>query len=111
MAGDAAGTLLLYEHQPARGLKGDYQPRPERTGTQGDLPLSGDAPGLDPNPPAGGGDSLRQWQPPVDAGLFDAALALLGIVAEPPSRYYPEQLAVSVGETVWGSPAGSSIGC
>jgi hypothetical protein len=33
----------------------------------------------------------------VEEELSDVALALLGIIAELPSRYYPEQLAVSVG--------------
>jgi hypothetical protein len=35
-------------------------------------------------------------QPSAD--LSDSSLALLGIITELPSRYYPEQLAVSVGD-------------
>ena len=94
---DAAATLLLYEHQRARGLSGDYRPRDARADTQSALPLEGTAPRLDeiPIPAVGGG--YAQDEPRAGAALPDAALALLGIVAELPSRYYPEQLAASVG--------------
>lgn len=92
-AADAAATLLLYEHQAGRGLRGDYRPRGETAVGQGALPLDAPAPGESQNPPEG--ESRRRG--PEGAELSDAALALLGIVTELPSRYYPEQLAASVG--------------
>jgi len=96
-ARDAAATLLLYEHQLGRGLRGDYKAGPEREGSQVDLPLSDSAPHPVPDPTPLSGDRSAQAQPRDDAELSGAALALLGIVAELPSRYYPEQLAASVG--------------
>ena len=81
---DAAATLLLYEHQAGRGLKGDYRPRGAAGEQQGALPL-GDSPPADASSTA-------------DTAPFGASLALLGIIAELPSRYGPEQLAASVGE-------------
>lgn len=90
---DAAATLLLYEHQVARGLRGEYRPRAWDKEAQGDLPLAvspvrvGEA--LSPAPEAEG----------LPAGVEPngAALALLGVIVEVPSRYGPERLAVSVG--------------
>jgi hypothetical protein len=96
---DAVATLLLYEHQLSRGLKGDYRLRAEIGDAQVALPL---------------GDSLSHadrveeripttQQPPAmtdlsNADLSTASLALLGIIAELPSRYSPGQLSVSVGD-------------
>lgn len=89
---DAAATLLLYEHQAGRGLRGDYRPRGAADEGQGALPLDAAAPSAReardaaPDPAAPGG------------ALSETSLALLGIIAELPSRYGPEQLAASVGE-------------
>jgi hypothetical protein len=91
---DAAATLLLYEHQMGRGLRGDYRPRARVAEIQGDLPLAAPPPGrtearapaAEPTPPA------------ADADLTGVLLALLGVIAELPSRYGPERLAASVGE-------------
>lgn len=89
---DAAATLLLYEHQTGRGLRGDYRPRaPVREG-QVALPL-GDA------PPVGREARDVALDSAASGGaLSETSLALLGIIAELPSRYGPEQLAASVGE-------------
>ncbi|MBX3279714.1 MAG: ribonuclease D [Acidobacteria bacterium] len=97
---DAACTLLLYELQIARGLRGEYRlraPAPER---QTPLPLADrPQPGALPQEPAS-----PQYSSPVKAAHEEAdeemdltGLALLGIVYELGGRYSPEQLAASVG--------------
>lgn len=90
---DAAATLLLYEHQVSRGLNGDYRVRAEVNAEQAALPLNSSLPHKErtdrSTPPS--------RQPAVGSDLSEASLALLGIIAELPSRYGPEQLAVSVG--------------
>lgn len=93
-AADAAATLLLYEHQAGRGLRGDYRPRGDSAAGQVALPLGEPASSESTNPPEV--DSPRR-RGPEEMELSDVALALLGIVTELPSRYYPEQLAASVG--------------
>jgi hypothetical protein len=90
---DAAATLLLYEHQAGRGLKGDYRSRGAVREGQGALPLDA----------APRGESQAEapaaTEPEAAGGvLSETSLALLGIIAELPSRYGPEQLAASVGE-------------
>lgn len=92
-ARDAAATLLLYEHQMNRGLNGDYRLRAPVADEQGALPLD------DFLPPAEQvkGRALTQEQLVADVDLSASSLALLGIIMQLPSRYYPEQLAVSVG--------------
>ena len=98
-ARDAAATLLLYEHQQGRGLSGDYRPRDVRGSSQGALPLGDSAPRLEAKEAPTGSEGAAQEKglPRAGAELSDVALALLGIVTELPSRYYPEQLAVNVG--------------
>ncbi len=92
-ARDAVAALLLYEHQLARGLSGHYQLRPELADEQNALPLGNTAPSVDQVEPRMSADA----QPAADTNLSTSSLALLGIIAELPSRYYPEQLAVCVG--------------
>ena len=91
---DAAATLLLYEHQAARGLRGEYRPRARAQGSQGDLPLAapprGSVSAVAPAPGALG--------PPPGVEPGGVELALLGVIVEVPSRYGPERLAASVGE-------------
>lgn len=89
---DAAATLLLYEHQARRGLKGDYRPRGAIREEQGALPLDA--------APLGRSQAEALTAVPDSAGgaISGTSLALLGIVVELPSRYGPEQLAASVGE-------------
>lgn len=99
---DASCTLLLYEQQIRRGLRGDYEvPRREAAGRPPaqQLPLqTGDA--------AEGTLRFRVAEespassvatPLETVNLDSAALALLGIVSELGGRYSPEQLSVSVG--------------
>lgn len=91
---DAAATLLLYEHQAAKGLLGEYRPRAWSKESQGALPLAG---------PHGEDDAAVTPAPevvetPAAVTLDAAALALLGVIVEVPSRYGPERLAISVGE-------------
>lgn len=92
---DAAATLLLYEHQAARGLRGEYRPRSWDKEAQGDLPLADSPVGADEalTPHASEAEGLRAGEEP-----HGAALALLGVIVEVPSRYGPERLAASVGE-------------
>ena len=99
---DATCTLLLYEKQIRRGLRGDYEvPRRIETppARQSQLPLA---------EPSSGGGSLRipvlpqdqvarESEPPASSDLDPSGLALLGIVSELGGRYSPEQLAASVG--------------
>ena len=91
---DAAATLLLYEHQAARGLRGEYRPRAWDEETQGDLPLAG--------PPVEAEADVtpapETERPPARVEPSAVALALLGVIAEVPTRYGPERLAASVGE-------------
>lgn len=81
---DATCTLLLYERQVARGLRGDYELRQSQ---QSLLPLNQTPL---PKPP-----TLTHSQSDTDLSI--SSLALLGIVAELGGRYNPEQLAASVG--------------
>jgi hypothetical protein len=91
---DAAATLLLYEHQLARGLRGDYSLRTGSADVQDTLPLGNVA--LPTAQLVERSTPMRQPSP-VDTDLSAPSLALLGIICELPSRYGPEQLAVSVG--------------
>jgi len=91
---DAAATMLLYEHQAGRGLKGEYRPRGAPVEGQGALPLDAVPHGRSQaEAPVAAGEPR-----PVGGPLSATSLALLGIIAELPSRYGPEQLAASVGE-------------
>lgn len=91
---DATCTLLLYEHQVKRGLRGDYQLRESAAQQQASLPLS-EAFDFSPSLPTAATTDDAGWF--TANGLSAAALALLGIVTELAGRYGPEQLAVSVG--------------
>ena len=92
---DASCTLLLYERQIARGLRGDYELSPERTdrpqASQTSLPLGDGALRINT------GNKPAETAQTFSGELSPASLALLGIVAELSGRYSPEQLAVSVG--------------
>ena len=89
---DAVCTLLLYERQAARGLRGEYQLRAQPVGRPAKLPLSAPAAKAPVSPPP------VIAPPAVFSGeLSPLGLALLGIVAELGGRYSPEQLAASIG--------------
>ncbi len=87
---DAACTLLLYEQQRERGLRGDYELRERTNKQQALLPVS--EPALIDQP-----FTTSFIQPAIELDLETASLALLGIIAELGGRYSPEHLAVSVG--------------
>ncbi|MGH9802957.1 MAG: ribonuclease D [Blastocatellia bacterium] len=95
---DASCTLLLYERQIARGLRGDYELPAERIekprANQAALPLSDGALRINTGQKATEKTEAVQI---VSGDLSLTALALLGIVTELSGRYSPEQLAVSVG--------------
>lgn len=91
---DAVATLLLYEHQTSRGLNGEYRLRAEVADEQVALPL---------NSPEWHEGRVDEAAPPYarpqkGTDLSNTSLALLGIISELPSRYSPQQLAVSVGD-------------
>ena len=87
---DAVVTLMLYEQQLARGLRGDYELR-ERSATVADRPQWRAVPLISEDEPT---IEMRALQ---SEELDQAALALLGVIAELHGRYSPEQLAASVG--------------
>jgi hypothetical protein len=90
---DAVCTLLLYEKQVARGLRGDYQLRARVESTQESLPLVSDDPRVTA-PDAGAPELARLAS---DLGDLDpCAFALLGVIAELGGRYSPEHLVASV---------------
>lgn len=95
---DASCTLLLYELQVQRGLRGDYELPPERKerpgASQSTLPLSDGAFRISSGQKS---DEKAEAIKIVSGELSLASLALLGIVTELSGRYSPEQLAVSVG--------------
>ncbi len=97
---DASCTLMLYELQIERGLRGDYElpqrnekPNVKPGAIQTAFQLSDEAPRIK------AAVSIQVPQVVLDDSteLNPAALALLGIVTELSGRYSPEQLAVSVG--------------
>ncbi len=85
---DPYATLLLYENQAERNLTGEYRSRPLVNSAQSLLPLN-----ESPTPPIE--HPAAQISPPMVPG--DEAIALLGIIAELPTRYSPGALAASVG--------------
>lgn len=91
---DAACTLLLYEDQVRRGLRGDYELRERAPQRQTSLPLS-DASSFTPG--LRGMPAAEDVEASAAAGLSAPALALLGIVTELAGRYSPDRLAASVG--------------
>jgi hypothetical protein len=94
---DAVCTLLLYEKQIARGLRGDYQLRPQsrvRTEiTQQSLALKDADPRV--AVPDAGAPELLQLASEI-GDLNPCAFALLGVIAELGGRYSPEHLIASV---------------
>ena len=94
---DAVCTLLLYEKQVARGLRGDYQLRAqsrEKIGkTQASLAL------VDADPQVAAPDSGDPELARLAADLGElnpCAFALLGVIAELGGRYSPDHLIASV---------------
>ncbi|MGH9752186.1 MAG: hypothetical protein ACREA2_05325 [Blastocatellia bacterium] len=90
---DAVCTLLLYEKQIARGLRGDYQLRARIDKPQEPLPLVIHDPQV-AAPDAGAPELARLASDLGD--LNPCAFALLGVIAELGGRYSPEHLVASV---------------
>jgi 3'-5' exonuclease len=95
---DAVCTLLLYEKQITRGLRGDYQLRARVEITQESLPLAPDEPRV--AAPDAGAPELALLASEL-GDLNACAFALLGVIAELGGRYSPEHLVASIcGERV-----------
>ncbi len=89
---DAVCTLLLFEKQVERGLRGDYELRVRVEKTQESPRISGDLRIESPGEPAS-----ELLHLPADLGdLNTCAFALLGVIAELSGRYSPEHLVASV---------------
>jgi hypothetical protein len=98
---DAYAALQLYEHQVKRNLKGDYRLKDIFPSLQGQLPLGESLNPVSPVTKPGISPQNQNYvsletNPPTDK-LPALLIALLGIISELPSRYGPDQLAVSVG--------------
>jgi hypothetical protein len=97
---DAFSTLLLYENQINRGLSGDFQLKSATSSSQQVLPLTDlPEPRILPTPEVAefiAGNAETEGSA-VKPNLPASAIALLGIITKLPSRYHPDQLAVSVG--------------
>ena len=90
---DAVCTLLLYEKQIARGMRGDYQLRARVEKTQQSLSLVSDDPRV-AAPDAGAPELTRLASELGD--LNSCAFALLGVIAELGGRYSPEHLVATI---------------
>jgi hypothetical protein len=98
---DSYAALRLYEHQLKRNLNGTYHLRDASASGQGQLPLDDLTETVSS---ATKQEALGQSQSAITADtnspaqlLPVAVTALLGIISQLPSRYGPDQLAVSVG--------------
>jgi len=90
---DAVCTLLLYEKQIARGLRGDYELRARIDKAQESLPLVSD----DLRIKSSDASAPELIYTAADlGGLNSCAFALLGVIAELGGRYSPEHLVASV---------------
>lgn len=99
---DAYAALRLYEHQARHNLNGIYRPKESSSSLQRQLPLGGAAEASDPIAKPivlskERKDELQEINLPAQY-LPAPLVALLGIISELPSRYSPNQLAVSVGQ-------------
>jgi len=90
---DAVCTLLLYERQIARGLRGDYELRARIEKAQESLPLVSDDPRINASDPSA--PELIHTASDDLGGLAPRALALLGVITELGGRYGPEHLVAS----------------
>jgi ribonuclease D len=92
---DPYATLLLYENQAARNLSGEYRSKPAFDAAQSLLPLNESPTPPVENPAAQISPLVEEISQPIV--LREEAIALLGIIAELPTRYSPGALAASVG--------------
>src|SRR5262245_15816747 len=86
---DPVCTLLLYEKQVARGLRGDYELRARIESTQGSLPLAPDEPRVAAPDP--GAPELARLASEL-GDLDPCAFAMLGVIAELGGRFIPAHL-------------------
>ncbi len=89
---DPFATLLIYENQKTRNLRGDYFSKSQINSVQSSLPLEKTLP---VETPVSGAPLVERLTASTD--LSAEAAAILGIVAELPSRYHPDGLAASIG--------------
>ncbi len=98
---DSYAALRLYEHQLKRNLNGIYHLRDDLASLQRQLPLGDLMESVRPvikteAQPQSQSDIATETNTPAQS-LPVPPTALLGIISELPSRYGPDQLAVSVG--------------
>jgi hypothetical protein len=90
---DAVCTLLLYEKQIGRGLRGDYELRDRVEKARGSLPLVS----YDLRIESSGASEPESILTAAEiGGINPCAFALLGVIAELGGRYSPEHLVASV---------------
>jgi len=92
---DPYATLLLYENQAERHLTGEYRSKPVVDSAQSLLPLNESPTSGDEHPSAQISPLVGKISPPMV--LREESIALLGIIAELPTRYSPGALAASIG--------------
>jgi hypothetical protein len=94
---DAFAALLLYENQIKRKLNGTFQLRDIPPSSQQSLPLTDLT---EPNIQAKklvSRHTIAEKDFQLKKNLSVSSIALLGIITELPTRYHPDQLAVSLG--------------
>ncbi len=89
---DPCAALLLYENQARRGINGAYRTKTPVDAVQNLLPL-GNLPPIDTAPII----SSVVESVSLTAELSEEAYALLGIIAELPTRYSTDSLTASIG--------------
>jgi hypothetical protein len=96
-AHDPCAALLLYEHQVRRGLTGEYLLRLPAPSKQNLLPLDEMPLAAPPVAAKAATDAPPRKPPFIKTNLTEEMIAILGIIAELPTRYSPDGLAASVG--------------
>lgn len=97
---DAFATLLLYENQAERGLRGgDYRLKSSSSSTQNLLPLDDLPPAVLPEDSrtSAVADAVFAENTSSKSDLSEVEIAVLGIITELPTRYSPDALAASTG--------------
>ena len=94
---DAFSTLLLYENQTERKLNGAFQLKDTTPSRQATLPLTdiSESQISSKNSDVKSADKGKSSR--LETDLSVPSIALLGIIAELPTRYHPDGLAASVG--------------
>ena len=94
---DAFSTLLLYENQTERKLNGAFQLKDTIPSRQATLPLTdiSESQISSKNSDVKSANEGKSFR--LETDLSVPSIALLGIIAELPTRYHPDGLAASVG--------------